>query len=115
MQGLNDLTAVHMRVPVNGGESVCVRCTKRRHPMRRIVTSWMLAVLICLLGLNEVRADRLVLVAGRGTETDNAPAVKAKLQGPFGVDFSQGGDFYLVEMVGQRVCRVDSKGMLTVI
>jgi hypothetical protein len=67
--------------------------------MRRIVTSWMIAVLVCLFGLNEVRADRLVLVAGGGTETDNTPALKAKLQGPFGVDFSKDGDFYLVEMI----------------
>src|SRR5207302_155371 len=61
------------------------------------------------------RADRLVLVAGGGTETDNVPALKAKLQGPFGVDFSQAGVFYIIEMIGQRVCRVDGKGKLTVI
>jgi DNA-binding beta-propeller fold protein YncE len=83
--------------------------------MRRIVTSWSVTVLLGLIGFSEVRADRLVLVAGGGTETDNAPALKAKLQGPFGVGFSQAGDITIVEMIGQRVCRVDGKGKLTVI
>jgi DNA-binding beta-propeller fold protein YncE len=81
--------------------------------MRRIVTP-AFAVVVCLLGLNEVRADRLILVAG-GAENDMALALKARLQGPFGVGFSQAGDFFIVEMIGQRVCRVDSKGKLTVI
>jgi DNA-binding beta-propeller fold protein YncE len=61
------------------------------------------------------RADKLVLVAGGGTETGDAPATSAKLQGPFGVDFDGQGNLYLVEMIGQRLLRVDGKGRLTVL
>jgi DNA-binding beta-propeller fold protein YncE len=61
------------------------------------------------------RADKLVLVAGGGTEKDNVPATSVRLAGPFGVDFDKTGAMYLVEMTGQRVLRVDGKGTLTVV
>src|SRR4029077_21027609 len=60
-------------------------------------------------------ADKLILVAGGGDGADNVPATKAKLNGPFGVDFDKQGNMYIVEMTGDRVLRVDSKGMLTII
>jgi NHL repeat len=58
-------------------------------------------------------ADNLVLVAGGGSDKDNVPATKAKLNGPFGVDFDKRGNMYVVEMMGQRIVRVDTKGILT--
>ncbi len=63
---------------------------------------------------NPLYADRLVLVAGGGTQQDNVPATQAALNGPFGVDFDKHGNMYIVEMTGNRVLRVDAKGMLTV-
>ncbi len=60
-----------------------------------------------------VYADNLVLVAGGGNDQDNVPATKAKLNGPFGVDFDMRGNMYVVEMTGQRIVRVDTKGLLT--
>jgi DNA-binding beta-propeller fold protein YncE len=57
-------------------------------------------------------ADKLVLVAGGGTEPDG-PAAKAKLSGPFGVAFDKDGTAFLVEMVGLRVLKVDDKGVLS--
>ena len=61
------------------------------------------------------RADKLVLVAGGGTKEGNCPATEAKLDTPFGVDFDKAGNMYIVEMNGQRVHKVDTKGILTTI
>jgi outer membrane protein assembly factor BamB len=60
-------------------------------------------------------ADRVVLVAGGGNEADGAPAVKAKLDTPFGVEFDRAGNLFLVELTGQRVRKVDTRGVLTTI
>src|SRR5437899_7425369 len=57
---------------------------------------------------------KLVLVAGGGDKGDGSPAVEAKLDAPFGVDFDKAGNMYIVEMQpGQRVLKVDSGGTLT--
>lgn len=63
-------------------------------------------------------AGKIFLVAGGGTDTNaSAPmeATSARLSAPFGVDFDGEGNLYLVEMTGQRVRRMDTSGMLTVI
>ncbi len=60
-------------------------------------------------------ADKIVLVAGGGTGEDGVPAKDAKLKTPFGVDFDRQGNLYLVEMTGQRVRKIDTKGILTTI
>jgi len=62
-----------------------------------------------------VRADKLVLIAGGGTDENNVPATKAKLIGPFGIDFDKAGNSFIVEMPGQRVLKVDPKGLLTIL
>jgi len=61
------------------------------------------------------RADKLVLVAGGGDGADGTPAVRAKLREPFGVAFDRDGNLYLVELSGQRACKVDTRGILTTI
>jgi sugar lactone lactonase YvrE len=63
-------------------------------------------------------AERIVLVAGGGSDTNtSAPiqATSAKLSSPFGVDSDAAGNLYLVEMTGERVRRLDKDGMLTVV
>ncbi len=63
-------------------------------------------------------AERLVLVAGGGTNTNTTTLIRAseaKLNSPFGVDFDSAGNLYLVEMTGQRIRKLDQTGMLTVI
>jgi DNA-binding beta-propeller fold protein YncE len=60
-------------------------------------------------------AERIVLVAGGTTEGGNVPATEAKLVAPFGIDFDKDGAAYLVELTGQRVLRIDAKGILHVI
>lgn len=74
-----------------------------------------MSVLASLLGNHHVFADRVVLVAGGGPATGAAPAREARLNLPFGVDFDATGQLYFVELNGQRVCRIDSQGQLTVI
>jgi hypothetical protein len=74
------------------------------------------AILLLLAPL--AHADKLVLVAGTGKPTGEAsgkPAVEAALNVPFGVDFDRAGNMFVVEMVGQRVHKIDSKGILTTI
>jgi DNA-binding beta-propeller fold protein YncE len=55
------------------------------------------------------------LVAGGGIGSNNLPAIQARLQSPFGVDFDSAGNIYIAEMTGERVLKVDGKGSLTVI
>ena len=74
-----------------------------------------IAIWLMLHSAAGARADRLVLVAGGGDGQSHVPATKAKLVGPFGVDFDQSGNMYVVEMVGGRALRVDGKGMLTIV
>ncbi len=59
------------------------------------------------------QADSLVLVAGGGKEPSGKPALESALNVPFGVDFDKAGNMFLVEMVGQRVLKVDPQGILT--
>jgi len=77
---------------------------------------FLLAVVI-LIGtpfVNRALADKLVVVAGGGEEKAG-PATKVKLIAPFGVDFDKAGNMYIVELSGQRVHKVDGKGVLTTI
>jgi sugar lactone lactonase YvrE len=72
-------------------------------------------ILLLLLTPAIARADQLVLFAGGGTESNNVPALQAKLNQPFGIDFDKAGNFYLVELAGERVLKIDPKGILTVV
>jgi hypothetical protein len=89
-----------------------LRLSNEGTPMRHYV---VLTIFLTFHLASAARADKLVLLAGGGTETNNVPATKAKLDGPFGVDFDSAGNMYIVEFTGQRLLRVDAKGMLTVL
>src|SRR5437660_340676 len=73
------------------------------------------AVAICLCTLSAAQADKLVRIAGGGAEENNVPATKAKLIQPFGIDFDKAGNFYLVELQGDRILKVDTKGVFTIV
>ncbi len=75
----------------------------------------MLAWTMILFLAAPVRADKLVLVAGGGKDIENVPATQAKLNQPFGIDFDNRGNMYIVELLGGRVLKVDTKGNLTII
>ena len=61
------------------------------------------------------RADRLVLFAGGGEDGDGVPAVQAKLNAPFGIGFDSAGNAYIVELTGERLLKVDPKGVFHVV
>jgi sugar lactone lactonase YvrE len=75
----------------------------------------LIALALSIVLVASAHADRLVLVAGGGSETENVPATQAKLISPFGVDFDKAGNMYVVELKGGRVLKVDAKGTLTVL
>ena len=78
-----------------------------------------IAAVACFLSLVPgLLAERVVLVAGDGSNTNTSTPIKAtqaKLSAPFGVDFDRDGNLYLVEMTGQRVRKLDKSGLLSVI
>jgi sugar lactone lactonase YvrE len=80
------------------------------------VRIWLKIIALCLLSLgslSSVRADKLVCVAGGGNGDDGTPAAEGKLNLPFGVVLDRSGSLFIVEMMGQRVRKVDAKGILT--
>ena len=88
-------------------------CTNCSHPR-----SLVLALAGLLFITTSFAAERVVLVAGGGRETNataRLPATEAKLSLPFGVDFDRAGHLFLVEMTGQRVRRLDPDGRRAVI
>ena len=79
--------------------------------LRRFVLSAMLLLIVSAVG----RADKLVLIAGGDQDGDKIPATQAQLKTPFGVAFDGAGNIYFVEYTGQRIRKIDSKGVLTTI
>ena len=74
-----------------------------------------MASVVLALSTTGARADKLVRVVGGGTQENNCPATDAKLMDPFGIDFDKAGNFYLVELKGERVLKVDPKGHFTIL
>lgn len=69
----------------------------------------LLAPLLLALAASGARADKLVLVAGGET-----PEGKAQLVQPFGVDFADGGEPYIVEMAkGERLRAIRDGKLVT--
>lgn len=67
-----------------------------------------------LLAALPVRAEKIVLVAGGAKDAVGLPATEAKLKEPFGVDFDRAGNLFIIEMaMGNRLLKVDAKGVLT--
>lgn len=83
--------------------------------MKTTLRLCLLTLALYLANTSAVRAEKLVLVAGGGTGADGVPATQAKLVTPFGVDFDRAGNLYFVEYSGQRVGKIDGKGILTTI
>lgn len=72
-----------------------------------------IVVLIFIAPVSLARAEKLVLVAGGGTnEEDSTPAKEARLNEPFAVDFDARGNMYIVELDGGRVLVVNREGIL---
>jgi DNA-binding beta-propeller fold protein YncE len=56
-------------------------------------------------------ADNVVLIAGGPEAAVDIPAVRAKLNQPFGIDFDGAGAAYIVELGGERVLKI-ANGLL---
>jgi len=78
-----------------------------------------ITAIACFLSLVPgLLAERVVLVAGGGSNTNTSTPIKAaqaRLNAPFGVDFDRNGNLYIVEMTGCRVRKLDQSGTLSVI
>jgi sugar lactone lactonase YvrE len=66
-------------------------------------------LLLCLCGA-PARAAELILFAGGAQGGDGVPATQAKLNQPFGIDFDDSGNAYVVELKGERLLRIDADG-----
>src|SRR5438046_3528477 len=106
--------AIPRRGPACGVDSLWPPHSKRII-MYRILWTSLLGFALSLEGVTVARAEKLVLLAGGGNGTAGGPATEAKLQGPFGIDCDKAGNFYIVEMIGQRVHKEDAKGNLNTI
>ena len=90
------------------------------HRMKSLTLRFALScgVAIALLSNSALAAEaarstgRLVLVAGGGDEADGAPASRAKLISPFGVDFDQAGQMIIVEMTGHKIRKINAQGII---
>lgn len=75
-----------------------------------------LAVVTALSSIHvAAAAERVTLVAGGGHATPNGiPATQVELKEPFGTAFDQAGNLFIIEMSkGQRLLKVDKKGVIT--
>lgn len=72
-------------------------------------------LVLVLLALSPVRAEKIVLVAGGGDGGDGSAATAAKLTQPFGVDFDRAGNLIFVELTGQRIRKIDTTGTVTTV
>lgn len=79
---------------------------------------WFLVLLfVAFHGKAGHGAEKLKIVrfAGGGSGGDGASALDAKLHSPFGVESDRSGNFFIVELEGGHVHKIDSKGTFTTI
>src|SRR5258706_11784644 len=90
-------------------------CSARISTVMRNSFSFLFAGLFFLFAAARTQADKLVLVAGGGTdEADGVPARKARLKEPFGMGFDAAGNLFIIEMAkGNRLLKMDARGVLT--
>src|SRR5882672_10396290 len=80
--------------------------------------AFVIGCLLCRMLSGSATAERVILVAGGGSNTNTATPLaptEAGLSSPFGVDFDSAGNLYLVELTGYRVRKLDRSGRLSVI
>ena len=79
--------------------------------MRIFATTCLMVVFFSLTA----DAAKIVLVAGSGKNPPPSLATEVQLKGPFGVDWNSSGEFYIIEIAGHRIMKVDSKNNLTLV
>lgn len=85
--------------------------------VRYSVLSLAVLILLAFHGNTGHGAEKLKIVrfAGGGNGGDGASALEAKLHSPFGVESDRAGNFFVVELEGGHVHRIDSKGVFSTI
>src|SRR5438045_3578462 len=79
------------------------------------------AIRFVVLGLfalaisNSAFAAKLVLVARNGDKITASPPLEKMLFGPFGVDFDQKGNMFLIEMLGNRLWVFGKNGYVSTV
>lgn len=76
--------------------------------------SLLLCLPLLLVHASCFAAERIVLVAGGGTNAVGS-AKEAELVAPFGIDFDKTGTAFLVELAGGRVLKIDAQGVLSTV
>jgi len=82
---------------------------------RGMCKHYLIVSAVLVFSIQSAHADKLVRIAGGGTEENNVRATRAKLVQPFGIDFDKAGNLYVVELQGGRVLKVDAKGIFTIL
>lgn len=75
----------------------------------------LLGTLCALCFVGNARADKLVRFIGGGMGANNIASTDAKLVAPFGIDCDRAGNFYVAKLAGQRVLKIDAKGIFTIL
>lgn len=70
-------------------------------------------IVVAMAACQSLAAEKLVLVAGTGSDGEGAPATKAKLNAPFGVEFDKDGNLYFVEMYAHKFRVLDKSGKVS--
>ena len=82
---------------------------------RTFALASMVSLLLAHFAFAVAHAEKVVLVAGGGA-LKTGPATECRLNAPFGIDSDSQGNLIIVEMAGgERVLKIDTKGMLTVL
>src|SRR5687768_419869 len=75
--------------------------------------SSIFSTFLLVITIATAQADNVLPLAGGGTGEEGSPALQARLNSPFGVEFDSKGDLFFIEIDGHRVCRIDGLGILT--
>lgn len=83
--------------------------------MPRVAAAFALVVWQCCLTAFAAAGDIVQLYAGGSEAGVNVPAVRAKLDAPFGIEFDPSGNAVFVEMTGNRLLKIDPSGVLSLV
>ena len=82
--------------------------------MKRLTISILSGYLLLICLSETAKAQRSSVVIGESLAKVKNPE-PGKLSSPFGIDFDQQGNMYIVELAGGRVHKLDTAGSLTTI
>lgn len=75
----------------------------------------LIALSLSVLNASDWTIETIAGTGQKGTKGAGGPALQAELDNPFGITRGPDGALYFCEYTGQRICRIDQKGILTVV